>query len=110
MSVLQFITAHWVEGTVGVAGAVLAWLATNLIGGPLIKFWTMRQKVLETINEHEGVDYRASQDRVSVARVDLRQAAAKVLAYAHGGPLIVTIYCRLRHYDLLLAGKALWPA
>ena len=107
MNIIQLITTHWPVWLGSALAAVLAWLATNLVGQPLLKFWADRTDVLKTVQEHGLVSWESTQERVSVARAAIRAAAAILMVYAQGGAIAVRIYARLRKYALDLASQAL---
>lgn len=102
-----YIGAHWSTWLVAVLAALFTWVATNIIGRPLVTFWSDRRRTLEVVQEHASVDWSATQERVSVARHALRGAAATMSVYAQGGPIVVRAYCWLRRYHPALAGRAL---
>jgi hypothetical protein len=103
----HFIKSHWLEW-ISTAGVVaLAWIGTNAVGKPITKFWSDRTAALLAVQEHGGVSYRASQERVESAKVALRASAAAFRVYSQSGPLAVRTYALLRGYDLGLAGRAM---
>lgn len=107
MSITQSINIHWLVWLGSAAAAVLAWLGTNVVGQPVLKFWSDRTDALKTVQEHGLVSWQATQERVSVARTAIRLAAASLLVYEQGGPIAVRTYARIRNYDLGMAGRAL---
>jgi hypothetical protein len=107
MNIPTYLDAHWVELLTSAIVGVLVWIATNVIGGPLIAFWSDRRNVFEAVQQHGAVGWLASEERIKTAQAALSAAAAKMIAYAQGGPLIVRLYCWLRRYDLSMAGRAL---
>lgn len=107
VSVTTWIGAHWLEWTSAAVAGTATWLITNVVATPLKQFWSDRQSALETLRKHGPVDFRASEERAREALAAVREAAAKMMVYAEGGPAIVRLYARIRGYDLYRAGLTL---
>jgi hypothetical protein len=105
----SYLQAHWLDWLSGAVAAVLVWISARWWAAPLQEFLADRRHAIEAIQEHGYRDpfLLASEESVKAARHAIGTAATRMLFYAQGGPGIVRLYCRLRGYDLHLAGRTL---
>jgi len=107
VTAVDYIRSHWLEwAALAIAGAV-GWLITNTIAKPLREFWDDRRRAIEILRTDGAVGWVSSEERVTLARSAVRQAAARLAYHAEAGAPVVRIYSRLRGYDLKLAEAAL---
>ena len=107
MGLALYVSEHWLDWVNGGIAGVVVWIASSILGGPLVTFWSDRRTALEVVQEHGSVGYLAADDRIREAKEALRSAASKMGYYAAGGPLIVRVYCWFLCYDLPYAMRAL---
>jgi membrane-bound metal-dependent hydrolase YbcI (DUF457 family) len=107
MTLLSYFQSHWLVSLIGGFAIVLTWIVTNWIGKPLLEFMSDRRQALEAIQVHGSVGSHSSEERVKEAWRAIATVAARMMFYAQGGPGIVRVYCRMRRYDLELAGLTL---
>jgi hypothetical protein len=103
----SYVELHWLSWVFLAILGALGWLVANVIARPLLEFWSDRREAIQVLRTQGGVAWGASEDRVKTANAAIRQAAAQMLFYAEGGPIIVRLYSKARGYKLRLAGLAL---
>lgn len=104
---LDYLTTHWIGWLVFGVGAVVSWFGLNWLASPVLTFLDDRRHAIEAVQEHGSIGWFPSEQAATAARSALGTAARRMLFYAQGGPGIVRLYCKMRGYDLQLAGRAL---
>jgi hypothetical protein len=108
-AIASYFQAHWLDWLSGAVAAVLVWISTRWWAAPLQEFLADRRHAIEAIQEHGYVEpfFLTSEGPIKAACAAIGTAAKRMLFYAQGGPGIVRLYCRLRGYDLHMAGRTL---
>ena len=107
MDLGNYFQTHWLVWLMGALAVVLTWIGTNWIGRPLLEFISDRRDAIEAIQVHGSVCDFSSETTVKAAWEAIAKVAALMMFYAQGGPWIVTLYCRMRRYDLASVGPIL---
>jgi hypothetical protein len=89
-----------------VAAGVLAWLAANLVGKPIVDARDKRLKALQAAEQNTHVGGTASDERRVAARAALNKAASALRSISRG-QRPVRLYCCFARYDLEAAAAAL---
>ena len=89
-----------------VVGGVLAWLATNWVGKPIVDARDKRLKALQAAEQNTYVGDTASDERRVVARAALNEAASALRSISRG-QWPVRLYCCFARYDLEAAAAAI---
>jgi hypothetical protein len=89
-----------------VAAGALAWLATNLVGKPIVDARDKRLNALQVAEQNAYVGGGASDERRVAARAALGEAASALRSISRG-QWPVRLYCRFARYDLEAAAAAL---
>ena len=90
-----------------VIGGVLGWLANNWIGRPISDVQDKRLKALQAVEQNAYVTGSATDERVTMARAALNEAASALRSTSRGHPWSARVYCRLVGYELETAANAL---
>ena len=88
------------------AAGVLAWLATNWVGKPIVDARDKRLKALQAAEQNTFVGGGASDERRGAARAALNEAASALRSISRG-QWQVRLYCWIARYDLEAAAAAL---
>jgi hypothetical protein len=89
-----------------VAAGVLAWLATNWVGKPIVDARDKRLKALQAAEQNAHVGGMASDERRVAARAALNETASALRSISRG-QWPVRLYCWFARYDLEAAAAAL---
>lgn len=91
----------------GISGSLLAWLAFNWIGKPVLDVRSKRLETLQVIELHGYTGYGSSEANVNASKAALSDIAMYLRSFARAQPWTARLYCRVLHYDMEFAASAI---